>query len=128
MKNGEDRRQFKRVPVRMPVRIFAPAVREPINGEILNISEGGAFISASHQLQEGQNVLLEVQFSELELLHSRVTSWKEQLPPPDGDAKEDSVVRWIHEVAGRGFGVQFIDLSPTAKDFIKKLVSYFDRL
>lgn len=121
MTKSSERRRFKRVPVRIPAKIYVKGWEDALEAEVRDISEGGAFIQCDQDIPDGDPVLLELKFAELELLHGIIKPI--QISTPDGK-KETSVIRWIKKIDMRGFGVEFVDLRPEARDFIRELVEH----
>lgn len=120
---SEDRRRHKRVPVKIPAKIYVKGWGDAIEAEIRDISEGGAFVQCTEEVPHGDPVLLELKFAEIELLHGIIKPIKHK--SIDGE-KETSVIRWIRQIDLQGFGVEFVELSDSARDFIRELVDHLE--
>ena len=118
---NEERRCFVRYSVRIPVGIYRKGEEMPTLGEILNISEGGAFVVTDLRLKIGEEITIESQSGELEAFESRVSSPAQELLPADDTDAEKSVVRWSEGARQRGLGVQFLKLGPKTKAYIQAL-------
>jgi len=125
----QERRKHKRVNVAIPVGLFFKNRPSEIQAEITNVSEGGAFVHCITPMNIGEEVLLEIRFTETKLIEGKVISHDQlkdlALPQP---LAQRAVVKWVQGSSKSGFGVQFIDLHPDQKKFIAKLVQYFEKL
>lgn len=127
---NSEKRKFKRVPVSIPATLHlkdAPKAAA-IPAEITDISEGGAFVHCTAPIAIGKEVLVEIVFEETTILQGKVVQYdnlRKLLPRP---AAERSVIRWVRGSSVSGFGMEFIDLQPDKKAFLKRLVTYFEQL
>ena len=96
MSADPNNRQSARYPVNIRIRL-RPAGADWIEGSLLSAGPRGAFIKTTAALRLEQTLELE-----LPLRHG-----KELLP---------GRVRWIAEEEPRGYGIQFLDLSPVLED------------
>ncbi len=112
----EERRRFKRISVKLPVRVYTSGVEGFIRAEISNISEGGAFLKTSFDFKLGQKLLIELPFPKMDLIHCKVSD----LDSYDF-SNENSVVRHLQK--NIGLGVEFVNLSQKTLAFIRELVS-----
>lgn len=119
-----ERRSDERIAVRIPAGVyFKDGKGGVVDGEILNLSIGGAYIEADIEVEHGREVLVEIRFTETSFVPAKVIPWN---APANG-----TVVRW--EKLGtsgktRGFGVQFGDLTAEAKSFLEQLLRHFEDL
>lgn len=130
MPSPSDRRIARRVPVRIPVGIYRrDKPHDVIDAEILDISEGGAFIHCTAKIPVGTEILLEIRFAETKVLEGKVIEHEDsinELVPPE--SQERSVIRWTRLDDEPGFGIQFLALKPETKRFLQRLVLYFEQL
>ncbi len=103
-------RSSKRLKVCIPVQIFrrsAPLL--PLEGEILDISEGGAFIRCPQAVAVGEEILLGIQFNEIQRIEGRVIEWNQldmgSGQPEQNEPPQVSRVIWKNELESTGFGV-----------------------
>lgn len=125
-----DARKHIRVPVRIPVILFkANRPEDAIEAEILDISEGGAFIHCSTPIQMGEEVLIEFHFSETKVFEGKVIEHDKTLTSllPE-TSKEGSIVKWTRSQGAAGFGLEFKNLKSDKVKFLQNLLKYFDRL
>ena len=124
-----DNIKAKRVPVRIPVGVYLKdRPHDVIDAEILDISEGGAFVQCNAPIALGQEVILEIRFAETKILEGKVIEHeavKESLP---ANLPQNSVIRWAKDDEKAGFGIEFLGLKPDKKKFLAKLVQYFEQL
>jgi Tfp pilus assembly protein PilZ len=104
--------------------------KDRIEAEIINISEGGAFVHCTAPIRIGQEIFLEIQFGETKLLAVKVIKlededWGGKFPE---QGQEKSVVKWVRGTSVTGFGVQFVDIKKDNKEFVKRLFHYFESL
>lgn len=123
----EERRRYKRTIVDIPVRIFAPGKKESIKGMAKDISIGGAYIQCGYPFSTGDKLLLEIQYEGLGLLHAQVTISSGIMAEIPERTAEPSIVRWIRQITDKGFGVEFLNLSPANKNFVTRLLRYLER-
>jgi PilZ domain len=124
-----ERRRTKRVPVRIPARIYLDDnPKHFIEAEILDLSEGGAFVSGRSSFALGGQVLVEILLDQAKFIHGVVVVW-ENLPQPNlpPQLTEPSVVRWSNS-EHTGFGVEFLNMSPEKKQFLRDIMAYFEKL
>lgn len=124
--DSSNRRKFLRVPVRIPAGIYfknKPGV--VIDGEILDLSEGGAFVHCTTAIRLGEDVLVEIRFGETSFVEGKTVylgdleSEVQSLP-----FKESSEIKWARGSKERGFGIEFIGLSAEKRAFLSKLVNH----
>lgn len=121
-----DARKNNRVAVQIPAQIVIdPAQTTRLEGEITDISLEGAFIRCDKPLAIGQEIWIQIRFSETALLRAKVT---EAGSLPTKDPIEPSIVRWSRTGETAGFGVQFVSLKEDSQSFVKKLLVYFSNL
>lgn len=127
-------RRHDRVNVRIPVRIHPQREsHRAYEGEILNLSEGGAFVAADAPFEVGAELSLEFRFAEIRKFTSRVveereaptaakTSLETQHPITAG------IVRWQEEKTKVGFGVEFHAVEIADREYLQKVIAYFVNL
>lgn len=118
----EERRRFKRVNIKLPVRIFVSGIGGFISAEVVNISEGGAFLKTSYNFNLHQRLLIELPIPHSDLIQCEVSE-VENISEENSDkiSSEDSVIRRVEK--GFGIGVEFMNLSKKSRTFIRELVS-----
>jgi hypothetical protein len=101
-----------------------------MDAEILDISEGGAFVHCPTLIAVGKEVIVEIRFAETKIIEGKVVEHEEIVASmAPGSSKETSVVRWQRENSGQvGFGIEFSSLAPESQKFLLKLVQYFEQL
>jgi c-di-GMP-binding flagellar brake protein YcgR len=123
------RRRAKRISVRIPARVYlADNPKQIFEGEILDLSEGGAFVSCRSTFSLGGQIVVEILFDQAKLIQGVVVVWEkveEPILPPQ--LCEPSVIRWSNP-QNTGFGVEFIDMPEEKKQFLRELVAYFEKL
>ncbi|MCB0417106.1 MAG: PilZ domain-containing protein [Bdellovibrionaceae bacterium] len=124
----KERRRFRRIPVTMSVGIFIEGQPVAVDGEIANISLGGAFIRTKAHLKVGSKVQIELKFKENLLIGGKVVNANDLDIQEPGQKQQASVVRWVEEGSGMGFGVEFDNLDPKKQAAIQKIVRYYDLL
>lgn len=143
----QDNRKGLRIDVRIPAAVQLESRR--VEGEILNLSEGGAYVHCDVEWKVGQSVRIELQFRGTVVLAGKATSWEElrgrtvhsapkaqkshsPIPELPKGMEAQSVIRWKMEEAipsdGKGFGVEFTDLDPTNREVIRKVILYYENL
>ena len=123
-------RKHERIPVKIPARLVLKTRSKSFDGEILNLSEGGAFVASSETVMAGEEILLEIRFSEARTLNSIVVQ-NEVFNPEEAKFEEVfrlGVVRWNNESGASGFGVEFTENSEDQKQFLRKVLAYFEQL
>ncbi len=124
-----ERRKHKRVPVKIPAGVyFKSKPDECIDAEIRDISLGGAFVHCLAELTIGEEILVEIRFEETQLIEARVVIANHMSGNIPANIPEQVVVKWARGSAESGFGVAFVDLKPDKKEFLAKLLLYFDNL
>lgn len=98
-----------------------------LDAEIIDISEGGAFIHCVAPIRLGEEVLVEIRFGETRFFDGKVIPHADLPTSPSGDP-EKSIVRWVRGSTRSGFGVEFVSLGKDKKEFLAKLIQYFQRL
>lgn len=131
MTDSDNRRKHLRVPVRIPAGIYfknRPGV--VIDGEILDLSEGGAFVRCTTPISLGEDVLVEIRFAETSFVEGKTVYLEAQSPlGAQGPLfKEPSEIKWARGSKERGFGVEFVGLSDEKRAFLSKLVSRLAKL
>ena len=124
-----DNRKFPRVAVRIPVLVqLRSRPGAPIDGELLDLSVGGAFVHCTAPVRVGDEVKLEIRFHEPKDLLAQITETVGPNAPPPKTVSEAVVVRWARGSSTAGFGVEFKDLSQEAKAYLERVIRYFDQL
>jgi hypothetical protein len=128
--NSDNRRRFRRLSVRIPGNVqLRSRPGQDFDAEILDISEGGAFVHCMAPILIGDEVLIEISFRETKILEAKVIDWDEWvLKNLPADNPERSVVRWARGSSQSGFGVEFLDLKADKKQFLVRLMDYFEQL
>lgn len=127
--NAAISRKHERTPVRISVRIIPKgSTGIGCEGEILNLSEGGAYLSAEATFPAGTELRLEIKFSGIKEFESIVTEevYSGFSEIADGALFKESVVRW--QQTQNGFGVEFLGSSPEQDRYIRKVISYYLQL
>ncbi|MCB0404543.1 MAG: PilZ domain-containing protein [Bdellovibrionales bacterium] len=124
----KERRRFRRIPVTMSIGIFIEGEPTAVDGEVTNISLGGAFIRTDAQLKVGAKVQIELKFKENVLIGGKIVNAKDLDIHEQEQTQQASVVRWVEEPSGMGFGVEFDNLDPKKQASIQKIVRYYDLL
>jgi hypothetical protein len=126
-----NQRQTERYKTSIPVGIYVHIEKDKfdlIEGEITNISEGGAHIICNHPFRIKQRLMIEFRLAEAFLIHARVSKTdakeKKDIRLPAG-ITPDAVIRWGD--SDRGFGVQFVDLDDAKRGYVRKLVRQVQR-
>lgn len=127
----DSNRKTERVNVKLPVFISRKSPPSPpVEGEITNLSEGGAFVICKTAIPAGTEVFLEIRFAEVKELEGKVVKVDETTEPTELTLKESlrvGVIRWNNENAS-GFGVQFVESNDDQRSYIKRVMSYFLQL
>ena len=131
----EKNRRHERVNVRISVRIFpCRDSQRAYEGEVLNLSEGGAYISADAPFEVGSELALEFRFAEIRKFSSRVIEERETPNPTNVSSIASEhpiaagIVRWQGERTKTGFGVEFTALEPEQRAYLQKVIAYFLQL
>lgn len=125
---GKEKRVHERVAVRIPAGIyFKNRPGEVIDAEILDLSEGGAFVHCLTPIKLGEDLLIEIRFGETSFVEGKTVYYDSRLQQEiaENPFKETSSIRWARGSQERGFGIAFEGLSPAKKAFIAKLVRHF---
>ena len=127
---SKERRRHHRVPVRINAGVFAKdKPGEFFPAEILDLSLGGAFVHCPCPIRTGQEIFLEIRFDETQLVEAKVVIanevMAENLP---NSISEKVVVRWARGASSDGFGVAFVSLNGEKREFIAKMMAYFESL
>lgn len=110
----ENRRQFRRIAVNIPVKAYVKTgSQQGFDGDILDISEGGAFLHCTAPITIGDELELEIRLIEPKILTAKVIDYAEWLKKQSlsGHALK-SVVRWANVSSSSGFGIEF-QISPS---------------
>lgn len=127
--NKSDSRKFQRVTVRIPVEVQVKSrPGAPIDGEILDLSVGGAFVHCTAPVRVGDEVRIEIRFLEPKHLTAQITETVTPDAPPPKKVSEAVVVRWARGSSTAGFGVEFKDLSAEGKAYLERVMRYFEQL
>lgn len=104
---GNALRRSPRIAVSVPVsiRIRQGETEQVYTGELINLSEGGAFIHGVFPIGLGQEVTVEMRVS-----------------PSQPEKKLKSEVRWVRGSAQSGLGVQFLGMAIEKKNFVSELL------
>lgn len=132
----EKNRRHERINVRIPVRIIPKQEsHRTYEGEILNLSEGGAYIAADVPFEVGAELSLEFRFAEVRKFSSRVVDERSAPPKPSNVSSVESqhpitagIVRWQEEKSKLGFGVEFTPVQIDDREYLQKVLSYFLQL
>lgn len=129
MKQPTDSRKHPRVAVRIPVTVYLKSLPgAPVEGEILNLSVGGAFVHCTAPVRVGDEVKLEIRFFEPKNLIGQITTTVAPEAPPPQAVSEPVVVRWARGSSTSGFGVEFKALSSEGRAYLERVIRYFDQL
>lgn len=124
-----DNRKFPRVTVRIPVLVQVKSrPGAPLEGEILDLSVGGAFVHCTAPVRIGDEVRIEIQFLEPKHLAAQITETVAPNAPPPKTVSESVVVRWQRGSSTSGFGVEFKELSQESRNYLERVIRYFDQL
>lgn len=100
------RRKHPRFNIQIPVTIRSG--KKIIQGQVEDISLGGAFISCKEQIPKDTEVFIQFQGDALIELRGKITD-------------ESAVVRWANP--SNCIGIQFKDLKPENKNVLKELLA-----
>ena len=127
--SGSERRQHRRFPVRIPADIYLKSKPgQCIEAYILDLSIGGAFISAMAPISLGEELMLEIRFAETQLFEGRViVAGDKTVPPENPKLTEKVIVRWARGSSSSGFGVEFRDLTAEHREFLAKVIQHLER-
>lgn len=134
-----NQRKGLRIDVRIPVQIWLESRK--VEGDILNLSEDGAYLKCEADWKVGQSVKVELEFRGKVMFAGRATSWEElRGKAVDSDApfklptemSTQTVIRWTltdaPEEGARGFGVEFTDLDDQNREVLQKVIRYYENL
>lgn len=127
--NPSSRRTQQRIPVLIPAgirRVDHP--KELIEAEITNISLGGCFVQCKAPVTLRQELVIEIRFAEGQILPATVTEEGEDVPVPPDNESAVTLVRWMKTDARAGFGVEFRQLQPETRQYLLRLLNYFEKL
>jgi c-di-GMP-binding flagellar brake protein YcgR len=99
----DERRQFVRVTIDVPVTLMVTGRRGPVAARLDNISEGGCYFAADVGLKTGWQVSLSFMMSERRLCSAMGTI--------------------VREGNAAGFGVEFTTLNEALRSYVRSLVS-----
>jgi c-di-GMP-binding flagellar brake protein YcgR len=102
----DERRQFHRVVVDVPITLVVTGRRGPLPARLDNVSEGGCFFAADIGLKTGWQVSLSFMLSRRRLCSAMGTI--------------------VREASGSGFGVEFANVNEALRAFISSLVQATD--
>ena len=122
--NYSEKRVHPRAYAFIPVTIH-PEGGPAINGEIENISLGGAAVRCAHSFGGGENVKIELRFAGLKSTLGKIIEVEEIQDRVIIKAEEMAQIRWHNEVS---FGIKFVDLSTQTRRFLGRLVEYFQKI
>jgi len=128
--SADERRKNKRVNVRIPAGVyFKNNPSECIDAEILDISLGGAFVHCTVPINIGDEIIVEIRFTQSQLLDAKVVVTAEKTDPSAASIfPEKAIVKWARGSSHSGFGIAFVHLHPEKQEFLKKLIQYFENL
>jgi hypothetical protein len=94
-----------------------------IDGEILDISRGGAFVHCLLPIQIGAQIFVRVYFDEIQVLRGTVIPYDrlKGMVPDVSSSESSSVVRWARGSAESGFGLEFVALDEPKRAFVEKI-------
>jgi len=126
---AEQNRKFQRVTVRIPVRVqLKSRPGAPLDGELIDLSVGGAFVHCTAPVRVGDEVQIEIRFLEPKQLTAQITETVAPNAPPAKTLSEAVVVRWARGSSSSGFGVEFKELSDEGRAYLERIVKYFEQL
>jgi hypothetical protein len=129
MKQPTDSRKHQRVTVRIPVTIQLKSLPgAPVDGELLDLSIGGAFVHCTAPVRVGDEVKIEIRFFEPKNLTGQITETVAPEVPPPQAVSESVVVRWARGSSTSGFGVEFKELSSEGRAYLERVIRYFEQL
>ena len=103
--------------------------QKAIDAEILCISEGGAFVRCAAPIALGQEILVEIRFAEIQSIEGKVIESDRFLKDLTvSEMTNRSVIRWARGTSNTGFGVEFVGVNKGEREFLKKLMEYFQQL
>ena len=129
-KPNVERRKHPRPRVKIPATIIVKGSDERFEGEILDISLGGAFVHCTAPITVDQEIELEIDFSRAETLDAKVVVNQDaQSAKIPNTITEKVVIRWARGSSKSGFGVAFVNMNEEEKmDFVERVIRYFENL
>lgn len=122
---GQERRKHTRVAVKIPAGIYFKGNYQYLDAEILDLSETGAYIQCSTPIEIGHEIMLEIRFGESRVIGGQVVQSSKQLESSfSKDPKQASVVKWHKMGDDVGFGVEFVNLAPEKRAFIRTVIQH----
>lgn len=116
-----EERSKKRIPIRIPAKIYLAHEPEKVyDANILDISEGGAFVHCTAPIRMDDEIRIEIEFQKGDIFKETV-----ELSPAKAVS---SKVRWARGSSSAGFGIEFINLTEEKKAFLKKVVAEFEKI
>ena len=129
MTKSSESRKHTRVTVRIPILLQVKSrPGAPLEGELLDLSVGGGFIHCTAPVRIGDEVKIEIKFLEPKHLTAQITETVAPDAPPPKTVAESVVVRWQRGSSTAGFGVEFKDLSAEGRDYLERVIRYFEQL
>lgn len=113
MADGQDRREFPRVPLRTEVRLEFADMRELVSEYSANLSLGGMFINRAAPLPVGTPIRFELRVGDAQqvIAGEAVVAW---VRPADESPAEQA-----------GMGVRFTQLDDASRTLIFRIVDRF---
>lgn len=115
----------------MPARvIIGDTPPRNYDAEIVDISEGGAFLHCDAPVQLGERIRVELRFGETKIIEGSVIQQNAEFKAATAgpDMVEVSVVRWARGTRLSGIGVEFAQLSPEKFEFLRRIMHYFSQV
>ena len=108
---GTEKRQFPRVKVSWPVTMLT--AQGPIEGEVKNISLGGAFVHCQEQPESNETfrMIIKIPHSR-QFLRASARVARSNIYNPDGTDEP------------RGIGVRFVEISDDGRKYIREVVAW----
>ncbi len=103
MATRQERRRFKRAEIKWPIKI--QSALGPIEGELKDISVGGAFIDCEQILDPGDSITVAI------------------FIPDHSPLKIIAEVMWTCMAFPHGMGVQFMKISQEDSEFLAQAIS-----
>jgi hypothetical protein len=127
MSDASDRRKYPRLNVNIPARVYPKSdPSKAIDASILDLSEGGAFVHCSAPIRLGEEIIIEISFSETRSIDGKVIQVNSFLKDlPSSEIHEKSVVKWARGSSNTGFGVEFVNRPKEKKQFLQRVIQYF---
>ncbi len=121
----KERRKHTRVDVKIPAGIYFKGNYQYLDAEILDLSETGAYIQCSTPLEIGKEIMLEIRFGESRIVAGEVMQDTKKLNATfNKDNRQVSVVRWNKVGDDVGFGIEFKDLAPDKRMYIRTVIQH----